>query len=165
MFQLIRWSFNNLHVPMIQGPNDVLFCTSKQLCEALAIQHDTLRKLKQAHKDEFDSLSVTFPHAKDFLRQHKIELGIKRIKSDLTLWTENEMILVAILSKSGASKSFRKELMAFVKSNAITGYVTKDEHNRVLMELGRTCVRLDNLERIAGLKNDPKRVELRVVQG
>lgn len=155
--KLVRWSFNGLHMPMMMDQSGILWCTSKQLCDGLGVDGDTLRWMRKNHRDEFEGLSVNEIHAKEFLLKNKIELGIKRVRKDMSLWSENDMILVALLARSSASKQFRRELVAFVKENAIrdvlTGYVRREDYDKMAATLGKLTVRTENLERLIKSKD------------
>lgn len=159
--KITRWSFNNLHVAMVQNDEGVLYCTTKQLADALCVSEDVIRMAAMNHKDEFGPLSITNFYAKEFFQRHKVELGIKRVRKDIKMWSEDEMILLAMLCKSNVSKEFRKDMIKFVKENARRGYVTQEEHNKTLEILGQYIVRTENLEKIL---TPGKQVQLRVVQ-
>ena len=73
--KFVEWNFQDLRVPMVEL-DEVLYCTNKGICGALHIDEDTLRHIYSRHKDEFDSLSVTVCHAKEFFKQHKSAFGI-----------------------------------------------------------------------------------------
>lgn len=155
--KLVRWSFNGLHMPMMQDGNGDLWCTSKQLCEGLGITESALRELRRTNKDEFELLSVRKCDAKEFFSEHKIEFGIKRIRKDMSLWSETDMLMVAILSRSGVSRKFRREWIQFVKANAkrevLTTHVSKEAYDKLLMEHGKLAIRTENLERLVRPKD------------
>ncbi len=170
--KITRWSFNNLHVPMIQDDQGNLYCTTKTLAEALDVSEQNIRRLPYDRPEDFAGLSASTTCANSFLKNHKVELGIKRVKSDMKLWSEDEMIMAAIIARSSVGTQFRKELLAYIKENAkksiLDEYVHKDEHsklaqslNTALVELGRMTVRMESLER---LMRPEKFVKLRLVQ-
>lgn len=119
--------------------------------------------MRKSHADELDGNCVSKTHAIEFFKENKVEFGLKYVRGDMALWSEYDMILVAVLSRSSASKEFRKELATFIKANAKKGMVEQDVHTRVIMELGRQAVEIEELKRFVGLKNESKRVELRIV--
>ncbi len=133
---LSRWSFHNIHMPMLALDDGTLCCTSQSLCSALNLKESALHKIRHTHRSEFDGRSLTESKAKEFIRTHQVEFGIRRVRSDMILWTEDDMILVAILSKSSVSKEFRKQLVAYVKKNATRDFVTKEEHQKLLDRMG-----------------------------
>src|ERR1019366_8727176 len=132
--RLVRWEFNNLHMPMMADQAGDLWGTSQQLCGALGITKQALHEIKKRHLDEFELLRSTDSGPKEFLTENKVEFGIKRVRPNMVMWSENDMILVAILSRSSVSKEFRKELVDFIKANAKKGMVPQAEHTNVLME-------------------------------
>lgn len=131
--KLTRWEFMGLHMPMMEDDRGELYCTSKALCEALGINEGTLRSVYERHKEEF--LSVSICDAKEFLRQNKVEFGIKRIRSDMRLWSEDDMLTFAFHSKSVQSLEYRKQLRQFIKQNAKRGYVSRDAFENLKGEL------------------------------
>lgn len=116
--KLVRWSYNNLHVPMIQDGNGVLFCTANTLASALNVTEQNIRMLLVNKPEEFKGLSVNCVDAKELIKDHKVELGIKRVRNDMKLWSEDEMIMAALLSKSNVGNQFRRDLLKFIKENA-----------------------------------------------
>jgi hypothetical protein len=70
-----------------------------------------------------------------FLKEHKVEFGLKYVRGDMRLWTEDDMILVAILSHAPSSKEFRKDLVQFIKANAVKDYVSREEYDSLLERL------------------------------
>lgn len=137
--KLTEWSFNGLSMPMIEDNNGTLYCTTKQLAVALGKTEKHIHDLKKLHEDELVGINPDTIGAKGFLSANKEELGIKRVRDNMSLWTEDEMILIAMLSRSTVSKEFRRELVKFVKANARRGYVTNE-----MFEIVQG--RLENLE-------------------
>lgn len=162
--KLVRWSFKNLHMPMMRDESGDLWCTSAQLCGALGIEPKALRELKRRNPEDFDLLSATENGAKEFFLKNKAEFGVRRVRKDMTLWSEDDMITVAILSRSAVAREFRKELRQFIKESArkdlLAGYVTREEHERILMEFGKMVTEFEALKRL--LTPDSK-VSLQVV--
>lgn len=161
--KLVRWSYNNLHMPMMSDDNGDLWCTSKQLCGALGITENSLRLLKNGHKEEFDDNCVSKTNAISFLKENKTEFGVKYVRGDMTLWSEDDMITVAILARSPIARAFRKELKTFIKQNAIKNTVSRAEHDKTLMQLGMMAVEIEELKKFVGLKSGAHRVQLQLV--
>lgn len=161
--KLVRWSYNNLHMPMMSDDNGDLWCTSKQLCEALGLKDSTLRELKRVNSEEFELLSVIVPDAKEFLAENKAEFGLKRVRKDMTLWSEDDMVTVAILARSPIARAFRKELKTLIKQNAIKNTIPRTEHDKTLMQLGMMAVEIEELKKFVGLKSGAHRVQLQLV--
>jgi hypothetical protein len=113
---------------MLADEDGELYCTSKMLCTALSINEKALQATYLRHKDEFSSTSAANCSAKEFLLANKVEFGISRVRDDMRLWNEDDMLIFAILSKSTVSKEFRSHLRKFIKENARRGYVTAEEH-------------------------------------
>lgn len=85
-----------------------LYCTSKAICGALGVHEETLRSIYNRHTKEFALLSVSNCNAKEFLQQNRVEFGVKRVRGDMRLWSEDDMLTFAFHSKSDVSLEFRK---------------------------------------------------------
>jgi hypothetical protein len=129
--KLVRWQFQGLVMPMIQDENGELYCTSKAICEALGVCEETLRYVYNTHKEEFSSLSVGNSNAKEFFLEHKTELGIKRVRSDIRLWTEDDMLGFGFFLKSDEAREYRRQLRQFIKTNAMVNTVSREEHEQL----------------------------------
>lgn len=130
---------------MMEDEHGSLFCTSKQLSDALQCPEATLRSVRKRHADEFTDLSVSECNAKEFLGRHRSEFAISRMRKDLTVWTEDDMILVAILSKSQVGKEFRRNLVSFIKANARKNYVHASVHEQLREEHEKLRADVDNI--------------------
>lgn len=167
--KIVRWSFNNLHVPMMEGADGNLFCTTKTLAEVLGLDEKTIRSLPERRPEDFEGLNAHSMSVNAFLKENKTELGILRVRKDMKLWSEDEMFMAAVITRSSVGTQFRRELLKYGKQNAkktvleeyTKNYVPREEHDRVIMELGRQAVRLESLER---LLTPDKAVKLRLVQ-
>lgn len=156
--KLIQWSFHNIHMPMIEDDEGELYCTSEILCGSLGITKEALWQVAKRHTDELTSNCLTNCQAIDFLKQNRNTLNLKYIRSDMRLWTENDMLLIAMFSKSEVSKEFRQELLKFIKANARRGYVSLEQHEALAARLLTTqedhqnlVSRLEKLESIIEL--------------
>jgi hypothetical protein len=124
-----------LHMPMVELADGTLCVTTKQLASALHAKENTISELGRRHRSEFSFLNPTANGVKDFLRSNKVEFGIKKVKHNIVLWTEDDMIIVAMLSKSEVSKQFRKGLVSFIKENATKEYVRRSEYDQIKADL------------------------------
>lgn len=147
--KLVRWEFQGLHMPMMEDEGGELYCTSKAICEALGINEATMRWTYNQHKAEFDSLSVGKTNAKEFFQQNRAEFGIKRVRKDMRLWTEDDMLTFAFHSRSPESLEFRKRLRQFIKQNARRDYVSQEEFESLKGELENMKEMVHSLMRIA----------------
>jgi hypothetical protein len=126
--KLTKWENDRMLMPMMEDENGTLYCTSSSLCQALQINESTLRSVYERHSDEFSELSVSNCNAKEFLQGNRASFGIQRVRDDLRIWTEDDMLMFAVLSKSNLSKEFRKDFIKFMKMNARRGYVSREEY-------------------------------------
>lgn len=158
--KLVRWSFMGLYMPMMENAEDGnLYCTTHQLAEALKTDKDSLFKIRQRHSDEFSSRLWTNCPQREFLKEYKAEFGIKQIKKNVMLWSEEDMVLVAILSKTPVSTEFRKNLSRFIKENAVRDLIhisvleatrsqMLEDRSVMMEELDRQRGRLDSLQQV-----------------
>ncbi len=169
--KIVRWSFNNLHIPVLQDDQGNLFCTTKQIAEALGVTEQAIRTIALRNNDKLRGLSVTDRDAKT-LKSNKVELGIARVRKDMKIWSESDMIRIALWSRSEVADEFTDHVIKFVRDNAkinsLEGYVTKEEYNnlcaenqKLLIELGRQSVEIEQIKRILSTE---KPVKLRLVQ-
>jgi prophage antirepressor-like protein len=136
--KLVLWMFQSLVVPMMEDENGVLYTTSAVLAKVLGVTPHTLAATYHRHKDEFEGLSGTDSAASGqpskismFLRIHMSEFEIRRVRSDLHLWSENDMILHAMYCQTIEGRGFRKDFINFIKQNAIRGCVTQEQLNEM----------------------------------
>lgn len=148
--RLVRWSFHNLHIPLMEADDGTLYCTTQVLTAALGINRTSLHKLHERHKAEFSGLmltdsqhkteelpglNVTDSKAKAFLQEHRSEFGLRRLRADTRLWSEDDMILIACLSRSPGGLEFRRGVVQLIKSNARRGTVSMEQYEADLANL------------------------------
>jgi prophage antirepressor-like protein len=129
------WQFQNLNVPMMENGSDTLYTTTQVLAGVLGVTANNLVALYHLHKDEFDDARVNTLHANEFLQQHKEQFGVRRVRQDMHLWTEDDMILFAALSRSDQGKAFRKAMKELVKQQARKTLITKEYFDNVVSPL------------------------------
>jgi prophage antirepressor-like protein len=110
---------------MLEDEQGRLYCTSQALCEALGLEPSALNALYHSNKEEFDGNCVNRNDAISTLKENRLEFGYKYIRGDMHLWSEDDMLLVAIRSRSSGSREFRKYLLEFVKKNAWRGWFVR----------------------------------------
>ena len=128
----VAWEIVPGHcLPMMEDDRGELYGTNKTVMEGLGISEDAIRHIYSRHKNEFDSVSVTDCHANEFLRRDKALFGIKRVRSDMRVWNEDDMITFAFYAQSEKGLQFRKDLRKFLKENAKRHYVNKEEYDKL----------------------------------
>jgi prophage antirepressor-like protein len=142
--KLIRWEFLGLCMPMMEDESGELYCTSKAICEALGINEHALRMIINRNKKEFGSLRVTDRYAKEFFQANKTEFGIERVRSDIRLWSEDDMLTFAFHSKSDDSLEFRQKLRKFIKLNAKRNCVTVEQFEQLKGQFDALCELVKN---------------------
>lgn len=115
--RIVRWSFQNIHMPMIDIGGSELVCTNKQLMLGLGCSKRSLLDCYNTHKNEMTALRYVNPYLKDFLIKNKTELGLERVREDIVLWSEDAMMCFAFFIKTPNAVEFRKELRAYIKDH------------------------------------------------
>jgi hypothetical protein len=144
------WQFQNLNIPMMEDEGGTLYTTGSVLAGALGVTPQNLRSIYANHRDEFDGVSVNAIDANEFLQQHKEAFGVQRVRQDMHLWTEDDMILFAALSNSDQGKEFRKGMKQVIKTQARKGLITKEYFDSVVSQLVAQNVEL--LERVTAVE-------------
>ncbi len=119
-------------VPMIEDIEGQLWGTNKTVSRMLGISEDNVRKIYSANKEEFEpdsfeKLSVRDPHAKEFLKNHKAEFDIGRIRSDMNFWTDNDILTFCYRSTGQKAIEIRRSFTKFIKEHSKRHMVSKEE--------------------------------------
>lgn len=133
--RIVNWVFENVKITMIDIEGE-LYCTSKAVCKALDIKESSLRDVYCRHKDEFFGLSVSKCDANE-LRNFKKALDIKRLSSDMRLWTEDDFLTFAFMVKGERAKTARHDFRQFIKKHAKISLVSQEQYKRDIQELKR----------------------------
>lgn len=123
---------------LMMADGSKLYTTSSVLAPALGTTQDSLRMLYMRNKEEFDGLSVTSSYALDFLRANKSKFNLPQVHGSMHVWTENDMVLMILLSRTPNGKQLRREFIEFVKQHAIRTSPTQvqlDEMREQLKEM------------------------------
>lgn len=148
---LVRWKFENIDVPMMELDDGTLCTTGYVVASALGVTQNNLQHIYNNRQEDFKGLRLrenwgnTVPPI-DFLRQNREEFGLTYIRDNMYLWTESDMIMFAILSRSEKSFDFRQGLIEFVKQNARKNYVTVEEYQMLLGHYSQVQQHLQILE-------------------
>ncbi len=102
----VRWSFESFHVPMMEDDDFELYTTRKVACMALGISEESLKQIFRLHPKEFTSPRDMKHTAKEFLRENRVEFGIRRVRNDLHLLNEDDLFTVAFHAMSVKSLNF-----------------------------------------------------------
>jgi hypothetical protein len=139
------WQFQNLNVPMMEDSNSTLYTTTPILASALGVEVNSLRQIFKRHQDELDGICVQEMHANgdcvtdsdatSFLQANKETFGLKYVRGDMHLWSEDDMILIAGLTRTETGKAFRKEMVKAIKAQARKDLITKEYFDSVVAQL------------------------------
>lgn len=125
--RIVNWKFDSLEIVMIEDDQGELYTPSSVLAKALDVTDNDLRYLYNAHKEEYDGLSASRLRAKEFIKLNKHLLGVRRVREDLHLWSESDMILHAMHSRTQQGRKFRKDLIGFIKQHATRSSVYQEQ--------------------------------------
>lgn len=131
----VAWQFRSLVVPMIMGDDGVLYTTSKAICAGLGIDKISLIHIYGRAPSRFSALSMTQSHTKESFREYRKEFGIVRLRDDMRIWTENDMIRFAACATSEAAEDFMQGVIELVKANAKVGSVSQEEYQTLQQEV------------------------------
>ena len=135
-YKHVSWEvLPGIFLPMMENSEGDLFCTNKAICEGLGITESAIRDIYRRNMGEFDAVSVAKCDAKNFLLNNKKPFGIKRVRGDMRIWGEDDMITFAFFSKSEKSRDFRSQLRRFIKENAKIHYGTKSQYEELHKEV------------------------------
>lgn len=145
--KLVTWKFQSLKIGMVEV-NSKLFCSTNALLTAIDVTRDHLARTIERHREEFNYLKelngkdpvfnninkVIYENQKEFVRENKKHLMVSRLRSDLSWWSEEEMLFFAIHCKSEKSIKFRYDLIHFIKTNATKCYVDIEEYGQIIKD-------------------------------
>jgi hypothetical protein len=93
------------------------------------------------------------PKDRTALQEQKALFGVERLRPDLILWPEDDMLSFGFAAKSERGKAFKKELIEAIKAQVRLGAPTAEEHAQLLEkytkmaeEMKATKSRMDTLE-------------------
>lgn len=129
--KLVKWEFQGLTMPMMADESGELYCTSKAICDALGANESNLRDVYSRHADEFGKNCVSNCDANSFLKENKAVFGVKYIRGNMRLWSEDDMLTFGFFLKTDASKEYRRQLRQFIKAHARVNTVSREEHEQL----------------------------------
>jgi hypothetical protein len=133
--KLVRWEFLGLHMPMMGDDEGELYCTSKSLCDALGVTDNALWVLASRHAKELSDFCLSNCKAIAFLKEHKLEFGVKYIRGNMRLWSEDDMLVIASRSEAPQALEFMKRLRRFGKLHARVSLISIEEFREMRAEL------------------------------
>lgn len=142
LVKLVRWEFNELHIPMLHTEQYGMCCTSKALAGALGVTEVALRVVHNRHKTELHPICVTDCNAILFLKAHREEFDVSYVRKDMVLWPLRQALVVAHYSKSKIAASFLQASFDLVEQHARTSYITEDKYNALLSRVDQLQIAL-----------------------
>ena len=121
-------------LPMMEDEQGELFGTNKTVRDGLWLNESSIRSIYERHRKEFSGLSVSNCDAKRFLTINKALFDMKRVRSDIRLWNEDDMLTFAFYAQSEKGLDFRRNLRRFIKENAKRHYVSQEQYDQLQVE-------------------------------
>jgi len=140
------WDYKGVVVPMVEDPDDGrMYCTSRVICKGLGLKEKDLEDMCRRHPEHFqESLKPANCGIKNFVREHKEEFGVQRVRK---IYTDAELLAFAILSRSPVSVEFMQDYIKFVRSQVRIGFVSQVEHNALTAKFEDQQRRLELVEK------------------
>jgi len=137
--KILDWKSENFCCAMVEDEERRMWTTTAGIALALGVDVRALYNIYRRRKDQF-GLSETDRYTKEsvmgFLRQHTKHFGIKRIKEDMHVWSEDDVLVFAVLCRSPQADLARKDFLQFIKSNMRREYATlQTQYNELLQRL------------------------------
>ena len=129
--QLITLSIQGLSVTMVEI-DGMLWCSNSMAAQGLGCSEQNLLQTYQRHKKEFSDSSTLSCRVSE-LRPHAEALGAKQIRKNTRFWSEDDLLVLAVLSRTDIGVEFRKEFVKLMKANARRDLFTKDQMEMFMM--------------------------------
>lgn len=127
--KLVRWSFQNLHIPMMEDQAGVLYCTSKGLSTALGLSAQDLKNVRFRYKDRIHPIPAAKVGATAFLSEHHAEFGLRRVGDDALLWPIREALGVAFFVRTEQAWEFHEAVIDLIEEHANKEYITRKDYD------------------------------------
>lgn len=109
--KLVRWSFHNLHIPMLDVPDVGLCFTAKTLADALLVREAHVRQTIYRYHERVQPLSVGEVRAQAFLRENAAAFCILRVKEDMHLLPFRAALAVAFHTTTERAWEFHQAVL------------------------------------------------------
>lgn len=126
----VKWEvIPGTYLPMMEDRQGELFGTNKTVRDGLGLTEESIWKIYNRHKNEFGSFSLSNCPAKEFFKVNKALFDMKRVRDDIRLWNEDDMLTFAFYAQSDKGLEFRRNLRMFIKENAKRHYVNQADYD------------------------------------
>jgi hypothetical protein len=144
--KLIQWSYNNLIVPMMEDDQKCLVTSGPILCAALGIAPKTLDKIAARHAHRFSwYMETNCLNISELLSQNRELFGIKRLRKDVKLWSDADMINVAFLSNSPMATHFQESVIELIRQQARKDYLSPEAFEKIVLQMSEQSAQLMEL--------------------
>ena len=126
-YQVVCYSLCDIKVNMVEF-NGVLYATTPQLEKVFGVTRHSLNRLVRSYPQEFTQRTVGDLTANNVIRKElTADLGIKRLRKNTHLWSEDDLIGITWLIRSDIARRCRAEFKEILKQHARRDTVTKDQ--------------------------------------
>ena len=158
--RVLDWQGNDFSCAMVEDDNGKMWTTTAGIALALHADDKTILKIHGRHKEQFeDSLRVANRHSneqfemdasgtncssksqvREFLAKNMLQFGVKRMRKDLHIWSEDDVLVFAVLCRTPHANIVRKEFLQFIKDNLRREYrreyaQLRAEHDELLQRM------------------------------
>ena len=138
--KILDWKSENFCCAMVEDEERRMWTTTAGVAGALGIEQDSALNLYHRNKAHFEDTTPSLRGDKEsvvaFLTQHQKHFGIKRMRANLRIWSEDDVLTLAVLCKSPQALKAKKEFLQFIKSNMRREYATlQTQYNELLHRL------------------------------
>jgi prophage antirepressor-like protein len=131
---VIPWKFRNFIIPMASVAGR-LYTTTQMLSKALGVSYDAIYHSYLRNRDRLQNLNLTNCQAKEVFAQNKEAFGIKRLREDMHIWSEAQMIFLAFNCRSEQGQEFSDAVIELVIREARTNMHTDEEMAGAIAEV------------------------------
>ena len=120
--------------------------TNKTIAGILGISESGVRDIYCDHKDEFEALSVAIGDAKEFLSENREVFGIKRVRSDMKIWSDNDILTFCYKATGPKSIEIRRQFTQFIKEHSRKTIITEEQYLAQQDQITQLQTKVDHME-------------------
>ena len=115
-------------IPMMEDSTGELWGTNKTVAALLGITESGVRDIYSGNKKEFDKNCVGNSDAISFLKRHKSQFGLKYVRSDMALWSSEDILTFCYRASGDKAIEIRRKFSKFIKEHSKRNYVTQEQY-------------------------------------
>lgn len=133
-FECVEKKINNLSIPMLSIDGE-LYITQHNLANLLGVDEITLRRRYQRKREDFESNRVQSLNANEFIKQNKTKFGLKYVRNDMRLWTEDDMLTFGQIVRGEKGRRIRKEMRIVIKQHSKHYVISPETYEKLSADL------------------------------